>query len=219
MGEGNSPLGPKVVTSLLEIVDAPKFHHVYFDNVFTSPNLLLQLREKGFKGTGTVRVNRLQGTSLKDTKQMEKMDRGSMDISSTSFLCAVRWVDNKVVTVLSNYSSHEPLQTCKHYDRKEKNRLNVDQPNLIHKYNKYMGGVDQLSGFLNNLRPCIGGRKWYWTQFINLCRLLQIASFLLYNKLHPELKLSQLEFLRSLVKQYVQKSLFKVNFSGSLQIL
>ena len=143
MGEGNSPLGPKVVTRLLEIADAPNF--------FTSPNLLLQLREKGFKATGTVRVNRLKGTSLKDTKQMVKMNRGSMDISSTPFLCVVRWVHNKVVTVLSNHSSHEPLQTCKRYDRKEKNRVNADQPNLIHKYNKYMGGVDQLDGFLNNL--------------------------------------------------------------------
>ena len=86
MGEGNSPLSPKVVTRLLEIVDAPKFHHVYFDHFFTSPNLLLQQREKGFKATGTVRVNRLKGTSLKDTKQMEKKDRGSIEISSTSFL-------------------------------------------------------------------------------------------------------------------------------------
>ena len=92
----------------------------------------------------------------------------------------------------------------KRYDREEKNRVNVDQPNLIRKDNKYMGGVDQLDGFLNNLRPCIGGRKWYWTQLINLCRLLQIASFRIYNKLLPELKLSQLEFLKSLVKKYIQ---------------
>ena len=73
------------MTSLLEMVDAPKFHHVYFDHFFTSPNLLLQQRAKGFKATGIVRVNRLKCTSLKDTKQMEKMDRKYMDISSTYF--------------------------------------------------------------------------------------------------------------------------------------
>ena len=115
---GNSPIGPKVMTSLLGMVDAPNI--VDADNFFTSPNLLLQLRGKCFKATGTVTVNRLKGTSLKDTKQMEKMDRESMGISSTSFLCAVRWVDNKVVTVLSNHSNHEPLQTCKRYDRRGK---------------------------------------------------------------------------------------------------
>ena len=57
---------------------------------------------------------------------MKKKDGGSMDISSNSFLCAVRCVDNKVVTVSSNHSSDEPLQTCKRYDRKKKNRVNVD---------------------------------------------------------------------------------------------
>ena len=41
--EGHSSLDPKVRTGLLEIVDAPNFHHVYFDNFFTFPNL--QLRE------------------------------------------------------------------------------------------------------------------------------------------------------------------------------
>ena len=52
LGEGNSAPGLKVVvTSLLEIVDAPKFH-VYFDNFFTSPNLLLQTSEKVFKSYG-----------------------------------------------------------------------------------------------------------------------------------------------------------------------
>ena len=49
-----------------------------------------------------------------------------MDISSNSFRCAVRCVDNKVFTVSSNHSCHEPLQICKRYDRKKKNRVNVN---------------------------------------------------------------------------------------------
>ena len=45
----------------------------------------------------------------------------------------------------------------------------------------------------------------YRRKVLKLLVLLElIASLLLYNKLHPELKLSQLEFLRSLVKQYIQ---------------
>ena len=71
------------------------------------------MREKGFKATGIVRINGLKGTSLKDYKKMEKMGRRIMNISSTSFLSAVRWVNNKVFHVLLNHSSHEPLQTCK----------------------------------------------------------------------------------------------------------
>ena len=137
------PLIQKVMTALLEIVDAPNFHHVYFDNFFTSPNLLQLRRKRKVLNLLVLLGSIAWKVPLKDTK-MEKMDRGSIDISATSFLCAVRWVDNKVVTVLSNHLIHEPLQTCRRYDRKRKNRVNVDQPNLIHKYNKYMGGVDQL---------------------------------------------------------------------------
>ena len=109
-----------------------------------------------------------------------------------------------MVTVLSNHSSYKPLQTCKRYNRKGKKRGKADHPNLINNYKKYLGDVDQLDGFVNDLRPCIVGKKWYQTQPINLCRLLQAPSFCLYNKLHTELKLSQLEFLRSLVKQHIQ---------------
>ena len=64
-----------------------------------------------------------------------------------------------------------------------------------------MGGVDQLDGFINNLRPCIGGKKWYCTQLINLIRLLQVAAFRLFHHLNPEKKISQLQFLRNLVHQ------------------
>lgn len=67
-----------------------------------------------------------------------------------------------------------------------------------------MGGVDQLDCYPNNLRPCIGGKKWYWMQLINLVHLLQTAAFRLYNHLHPEKKVSQLDFLRKLVHQYIR---------------
>ena len=49
-----------------------------------------------------------------------------------------------------------------------------------------MGGVNQLDGYLNNLRPCIGGKKWYWMQLINLVRLLQVSAFRLFCHLHRE---------------------------------
>ena len=54
-----------------------------------------------------------------------------------------------------------------------------------------MAGVDHLDRFMNNLRPCIGFKKWYWTQLINLIRLL---FFQLFHHLNPEKKISQLQF-------------------------
>ena len=37
--------------------------------------------------------------------------------------------------------------------------MQVKQPQMIALYNKYMGGVDQLDSYLNNLRPAIGGKR------------------------------------------------------------
>ena len=142
-----SPLGPKVVKELLEVITDFKKHDVYFDNFFTSVGILEDLKKLSIPATGTVRSNRLPGLPPPTMKQMEKEERGFMDVCSTRDICTIRWVDNKMVTVASNLLSHEPNGKCKRYSRAKKARIDVSQPNLIiRNYNKYMGGVDQLDG-------------------------------------------------------------------------
>ena len=92
---------------------------------------------------------------------MAKKSHGFMSVCSTNDVFLVRWVANTVVTVASNQLTYEPSQNCKRYSRAKKVRVDVTQANLIRKYNSYMGGVDQLDSYLNNLRPCTGGKKWY----------------------------------------------------------
>lgn len=43
------PLGTKVVLNMLEAVDEPLDHAVFFDNFFTSYNLMQTLKETGFR--------------------------------------------------------------------------------------------------------------------------------------------------------------------------
>lgn len=52
------PLGSKVVLELLQYVEQPSDHVVFFDNFFSSYDLLKTLREMNIRATGTVRVNR-----------------------------------------------------------------------------------------------------------------------------------------------------------------
>ena len=209
------PLGPKVVNELLEVVNDSKTHDVYFDNFFTSLPLLEELKKKSIPATGTVRINRLPGLPPPGNKEMEKKERGFMSICSTADVCVVRWVDNKVVTVASNYLTHEPNQNCKRYSKAMKARIDVPQPHLVKKYNAHMGGVDLLDGYLNNLRPCIGGKKWYRTQLINFVRIMQVAAYRFYCHLHPEKRVSQIDFVRSIVHQYVRydRTAQKINVS------
>ena len=183
-----SPLGPRTVKNLLNVVDDDKIHDVYFDNFFTSVPLLEELKKRGIPATGTIRINRLPGLPPSSIKEMEKKERGTMSVCSTKDLCAVRWADNKVVTVLSNRLTEEPSSKCKRYSKIQKCKIDVPQPNLIRMYNAYMGGVDQLDGYLNNLRPCIGRKKWYWMQLINLVRLMQVAVFHFFSHLPREKK-------------------------------
>ena len=105
---------------------------------------------QGITATGTVRANRLLRAPLPPPEEMQKKERGIIEVWS---VCLVHWVDNKVVILASNHQTHEPLNTCKRYNGTKKARL--DQPYLIRKYNAHMGSVDQLDGFMNSLWPCI----------------------------------------------------------------
>ena len=52
------PLGSKVVLDLIEKIENPALHVLYFDNFFSSHSLLQILKDKNFRATGTVRENR-----------------------------------------------------------------------------------------------------------------------------------------------------------------
>ena len=75
-GDSDKPLGYRVVTSSLSPCANPSDHHVFFDNFFSSYQLMKTLPEKGFKATGTFRADRTNGCPLKYVKEFKKMDRG-----------------------------------------------------------------------------------------------------------------------------------------------
>lgn len=66
------PLGSRVVLQMLEIVDVPTDHEIFFDNYFTSYNLMQTLKEKGFQATGTARENRIKKCPLLSSSEMKK---------------------------------------------------------------------------------------------------------------------------------------------------
>lgn len=76
-----------VVNSLLQIFENPTCHGVSFDNFFS---------------TGTIRVNSLNNGPLPHTKSMENKARGTIEVYSKNDICAVCWVDKKVVTLALN---------------------------------------------------------------------------------------------------------------------
>ena len=146
---------------MLSTVDNPSFHVVYFDNFFSSYSLLVQLREKGFRATGSVRDARTANCPLKPAKEMDKMERGAYDyrFNSENEIFAVRWKDNKSFALVSNFDRIEPLATTKRWSKELKKKVSIPQRFIIKNYNKYMGGVDHHNCFLEKHRIAIRGEK------------------------------------------------------------
>ena len=125
------PLGEGAVTQLLPTITDPSKHEIYFDNFFTSYDLLKKLAESGIKVIGTIRSNRIRQCPLTDHKTFAKQSRESLDYSNDREVFICRWNDYAVVTVASNHQTHEPISNTKRYSKSVKKKIDVTQLALI----------------------------------------------------------------------------------------
>ena len=137
------------------------------DNFFTSAKLLRYLKSKGIAATGTARVNQMENAPLKDMKSMQKEKHGSFNVVTeiSSNITAIRWKDNKVVNGLSTYTGKEPMQYVKEFCYSAKKKIDIEQPNIIHEYNKSVGGVDRMDQNIAVYMVNLRSRKWWWPLF------------------------------------------------------
>ncbi|GFS85105.1 piggyBac transposable element-derived protein 2 [Trichonephila clavipes] len=155
----NSPLGSRVAWELLSRVESPDKHEIFFDNFVSSHKLLTELSEKNFKATGTIRDNRTGRCPLKSPKEAKKWQRGNFDYRSDGQVYICSWKDSAVVTIASNYITHEPVTQTKIFCNAQKKKIDLRQPNLIKMYNEGMGGVDLLDRLLGTYRPLFRNKK------------------------------------------------------------
>ena len=152
----------QVVLDLLSIVPNLECHRVFFDNLFTSYPLLLELHKRGCQATGTARENRFDLKNTKITKDLEKKPRGTMEEFAAGDISLVRWRDNKVVCFASNYVGAYPVDNCRRKVKGEKEKVSVQRPHVADAYNKSMGGVDLLDKQIGLYRIQLTSKKWYW---------------------------------------------------------
>lgn len=191
-------LGGDVVTRLLKVVKDPSNCFIYFDNFFTSLSLLYELSRLGFYATGTIRDNRLGKSPLLSMKEMKKESRGKYDsvYDDKQGISVVRWNDNSVVTIASNWDSAEPTNFAKRYSRKDKKSVSITQPKVIAHYNENMGGVDLLDNFVAMYRINVKGKKWWWPIFTNFLDVAKVNAWRLYRlTIDPQIPL--LDFQRN----------------------
>ncbi|KAK3794079.1 hypothetical protein RRG08_042893 [Elysia crispata] len=83
-------------------------------------------------------------------------------------LRAIRWFDNKAVTLLTTYAGVSPTVKLTYLDKKEKQYVDIDAPAAIPIYNKLMGGDDKLDFLLAEHRMRFKGKKWYYRIIFHL---------------------------------------------------
>lgn len=193
-------LGGSVVTEFANNVESLSNINFYFDNFFTSYKLMVELKNKGINATGTVRQNRIKKCPMILPKLMSKKSRGEYEVyreKNLNIYC-IQWNDTKPVTIMSNCYNAFPLKNVKRYIKTEKKYISVNQPFIIYKYNKFMGGVDLADNLISCYRINIKGKKWYWPLFTNMISLAVINSLKIYNIINNT-KIDLLEHTRNIV--------------------
>ena len=155
-GKTNSEFGlaTDVVLKLTSTLSAGCNYKIFAHNFFTSTTLITQLLQRGIHYTGMVRNGRLPNCQLKDEKTLSKQGHGSFDslVLNSPKMVAVRWFDNRPVTLSSTFVGPLPIQKVRCWDKASKSYGEIDRPFTVDQYNRSMGGVDLLDAFVVQYR-------------------------------------------------------------------
>ncbi|KAL8599603.1 hypothetical protein ACOMHN_024501 [Nucella lapillus] len=175
----NVPLGTRVVRKLVSPY-FKKYHHVYFDNYFTSVNLMEVLLRKKTYSCGTVRLNRrglpdrLKRTKLTVPGQMLKLQKGR--------LLAVTWYDRKrQVSVLSTGNSTDNIQINRR-GRCGLPDMMYPKPKAIQEYSENYNAVDKNDQLRSYYGIANKANKWWKYLFWFFCDVSMINAYIMHRE-------------------------------------
>lgn len=204
----NATLGSRVVLQMLGniltsvSVENLRAYEVYFDNFFTSPDLMVHLKRVGLSSTGTKRQNRVK-TKTDLPKNCVRGTCCSMCDKSSNLNCTTV-MDAKPVSILSTACGVEPKIVMKRWV--DKSRQSIHFPNVFSQYNKKMGGVDLHDQHCNAVLPAIRGKKWTWCLFVRLLQMAITNATVLYNEANPEYRKGTKDVVEEICQHYLQNS-------------
>uniref|UniRef100_A0A8C1K4N4 PiggyBac transposable element-derived protein domain-containing protein n=1 Tax=Cyprinus carpio TaxID=7962 RepID=A0A8C1K4N4_CYPCA len=198
--------------SVVRLLDLPllgKGYHVYMDNFYTSPGLLLDLLEKRTLACGTIRSH-VQGFPRTRANELsERAQRGSIRWLREGKLLFVRWMDTKMVSMCSTIHKAYDGSMVSRRIRNPKNgweKCQITIPETAKDYNKYMGGVDLSDALIGYYNVIHKTKKWYKTFFFHFVDIAVVNSLILHQNLlkyQKQTPLTQKEFREALVAELV----------------
>ena len=163
----------------------PKKHKIFFDNLFASPELLVQLKPIDIYAIGTLRQDRTRGCPLPTESAKRKEGRGAMCefVEKNAGLVICTWYDNRRVLTISNFLGKEPISQANRFNCKNRKMIQVPCSASIDVYNRFMGGVDKADMLLSLYRSKMRSRKGYHRIVVHLVSLALINSFTVYRQI------------------------------------
>jgi len=184
LGSGDAGLTHAVVMRLVDPIKH-RGHHVYTDNFYTSPQLFHDLRANGFGACGTLRLNR---RSLPKSIKVPVKKGERKAIRLDSLMIAIKWMDKRMVTVLTTIHSDEVAMVERRSRHATGGREVVEKPLAIVQYNKHMKGVDQADQLLSYYGFGHRTVKWWRRAFFFLLDMAVVNSYVLYTLQNPDKK-------------------------------
>lgn len=180
-------LGASVVVHLTQRLEKTGGYKLFFDNYFTSYNVLQILKKRNIYAAGTARINRFGVTSLRTDSEMKKEARGFSDqvVSKDGDIVLTKWLDNRTVVLASNFVGVGNEDYVERWDKKSKAYQKIKRSEVVRLYNQAMGGVDLLDQLIGYYRIFIKSKKWTLRLLMHAVDMALVNSWLEYrNKCH-----------------------------------
>jgi hypothetical protein len=133
-------------------------HHIYFDNLFTTLQLLEDLQTKNTYATETARSNR---KGYPPEIKCKKLKVGEYVARQKGGVVVTKWHDIREVSMMTIITDGTATPLTIQRRSKDPSKREVQMPAVIHQYNTYMSGVD-LADQLRQYYSAGRQSKKYW---------------------------------------------------------
>lgn len=202
---GDSPekgLGVKVVNRLCQGLEN-KGHKIFFDNYFSSVELMEILKKFKIFACATINPTRRE---LPDFRRDKELKQGDFDyFISNSGIYTVKWKDKRCVHLISNY--HQANEVTK-VNRKTKTGViqEISCPTILSDYNANMNSVDKL----DQLKSCYEldrkSKKWWHRIFFHFLDVCVVNSYVIHKQLNTGTKISLKNFKREIINSLISET-------------
>lgn len=196
---GDLGMTSAVVLRLVEPIGG-RGHHLYMDNLYTSPELFTELHSQAFGACGTLRLNR-RGVPPEAKQSLKKGEKRAISLGSMN---VVQWHDKRVVSILSTIHDDNTVTVERRSRHVVGGRETVEKPEAITEYNKYMGGVDRGDQLLSYYGFPHRTVKWWRRAFFFLVDAAIVNAYIMYCQQSQGRRMSHELFRIELAKELLK---------------